>query len=83
MSNVQTMLDRGFGLVSINDLLSLTMHDNILTLNIADLPGVDTQPFKIELESRSVSGITDEIRDRFTAVLSWYHFQILQDIATL
>lgn len=83
MNNIQSLLDRGFGLVTINSLLSLTFHDNILLLKVADLPGVDFQPDKIEIESRSVSGIVEEIRERFTDLLSWYHFQILLDISTL
>lgn len=83
MFTVQQMLDKGFGLVSINDLLSLTMHNDVLTLNIAELPGTVVQPYKVEIESRSVAGISHEVHDYVTQLMCWYHAALCEDIANM
>lgn len=68
---LQKMLDRGYGLYIINELLSLKIHDNSIELVIAELPDYPA-PVYIPLESRSIQGIFEEAYDFTTQYLAGY-----------
>ena len=71
MTNIFNMLSRGFGLVSLNDFISLTYHDDILECHFAALPGED--PETVYLNERTVGGIINEVHDYMTQYLINYH----------
>ncbi len=82
MFTVDQMLSRGFGLVVINDLLSVRLHDDILLLCIGACPGYTTEPTYYELSSRSVSGVMHEIFDFTSQFFTQYVRKLQNDILT-
>lgn len=81
--DLQSVLDRGFGLFIINPLLSLKYYNDTLTLAIGPLPGYNTDPIYIEIESRKVAQIYNEVFDYVTSVLVGFCEQIQNDISNL
>ena len=81
MNNIQDLLDRGFGLLAINDLISLTYHDDLLEVHFAALPGY-IDPVTVKLASRNERDLKNEIHDYFTQMLSHYYDLITFDIIT-
>lgn len=81
--DLQSVLDRGFGLFIINPLLSLKYYNDTLTLAIGPLPGYNTDPIYIEIESRKVALIYNEVFDYVTSVLAGYCDQMQKDISNL
>lgn len=81
MSKIEEMLKRGFGLVTINDLISVRLHDDILKVKFEPLPG---SPYKDGLEipiaSRTPDGIQEEISDYLYQLIITYHNHILADL---
>ena len=69
--DLQSMIDRGYGLYIINELLSLKIHDDNIELCISELPG-SSDPVFIPIESRNISGITEEVFDYATQYLTSY-----------
>lgn len=69
--NLQSMIDRGYGLYIINDLLSLKIHDDNIELCISELPGWP-DPVFVPIGSRTISGITEEVFDFTTQYLTGY-----------
>lgn len=69
--NLQSMIDRGYGLYIINELISLKIHDNSIELCVSELPG-SPEPVFIPLESRNISGIMEEVFDYTTQYLTSY-----------
>lgn len=82
MNNIQDLLDRGFGLLAINDLISLTYHDNIMEVHFAALPG-QVDPTTIRLASRTERDIKHEIHDYFTQEITYYYDLISSDLITI
>lgn len=82
MKNIQELLDRGFGLLSINDCISLTYCENEMQVHFAALPGTDDTT-DILVNSRSVSGILHEIHDYFTQYIAWYYDLISTDLINM
>ena len=81
--DLQSILDRGFGLFIINPLLSLKYYNDTLTLAIGLLPGYNTEPIYIEIESRKVARIYNEVFDYVTGVLTGYCGVMQKDISNL
>lgn len=82
MIDIPTMLQRGFGLVSVSDLISLSLHDDVLECHFEPLPGV-VDVYTFPIESRTTDGIIEEIRTRLYFHLSNYlnwQFAELMDI---
>lgn len=69
--DLQSMIDRGYGLYIINELLSLKIHKDNIELCMSDLPGID-EPQYIPIESRNVTGILEEAHDYITQYLAAY-----------
>lgn len=82
MNNIQDLLDRGFGLLAINDLISITYHDNIMEVHFAALPG-QADPVTIRLASRNERDIKHEIHDYFTQEITYYYDLISSDLINL
>ena len=80
--DLQSMIDRGYGLYIINELLSLKIHDDSIELCISQLPGWP-EPVFIPLESRTISGITEEVFDFTTQYMFGYLDTIQKNILTL
>lgn len=81
--DLQGILDRGFGLFTINPLLSLMYSNDTLTLAIEPLPGYSTKPIYIEIESRRTAQIYNEVFDYVTGVLTGYCGVMQKDISNL
>lgn len=79
---LQSMLDRGFGLYSINDALSLKIHDGMIELCITSLPGWD-DPVFVKIASRDIEGITGECFDFVTQYMFGYLEMLQRDILNL
>lgn len=69
--DLQSMIDRGYGLYIINELLSLKIHDDNIELCISELPGWP-DPVFVPIGSRTISGITEEVFDFTTQYLTGY-----------
>lgn len=80
--NLQSMIDRGYGLYIINDLLSLKIHEDNIELCISELPGYPGPVF-IPIESRTISGITEEVFDFTTQYMFGYLDTIQKNILSL
>lgn len=81
--DLQGILDRGFGLFTINPLLSLMYSNDTLTLAIEPLPGYNTEVIYIEIESRRTAQIYNEVFDYVTGVLTGYCGVMQKDISNL
>lgn len=82
MMSLETMLQRGFGLVSVTDLISVTMHDDIITGHMDPLPGVEnTMDFPIH--SRTVPDILEELDDNLGAYIMNYAMWQRSELACL
>lgn len=79
---LQKMLERGFGLYSINSALSLKIHHDTITLCIAELPGVP-YPVEFEIESRNIGGIAQEVFDHTTQFIFGYLETLQHDILNM
>ena len=80
--DLQSMIDRGYGLYIINELLSLKIHEDNIELCISELPGYPGPVF-IPIESRTISGITEEVFDFTTQFMSIYLRDIQREIIAL
>ena len=69
--DLQSMIDRGYGLYIINQLLSLKIHEDDIELCISSLPGIPDPQF-FPLESRNITGIMEEVHDYTTQYLAGY-----------
>lgn len=84
MNRIEEMLKRGFGLVNINDLISVRLHDDILKVKFEPLPG---SPYKdgweLPIASRTPDGIQEEISDYLYQLIITYHNHIVADLANM
>ena len=80
--DLQSMIDRGYGLYIINELLSLKIHEDNIELCISELPGY-TEPVFIPIESRTISGIKEEVFDFTTQFMCIYLRDIQRNILTM
>lgn len=71
MIDIPTMLERGFGIVSVSDLINLTFHDGLLDAHFAALPGYD-EPWNIPIKSRTLDGIREELLQLTSIYLAEY-----------
>ena len=82
MQNIEDLLKRGFGLVTINELISLSYHDNILIVNFEPLPGM-IKPVQRPLASRTVEDIKAEIYDYLHQYIICYHGIMSYDLTKM
>ena len=84
MKNIDDLLKRGFGLVIIDDLISVLLHDEILKVKFETLPG---SPYKdgweLPIASRTPDGIQEEISDYLYQLIITYHNHIAADLANM
>ena len=79
---LQKMLERGFGLYSINELLSLKIHEDSIELCVAELPG-NPGPVYLPIYSRNIAGISNEIYDFIGQYMTIYLAKIQNDVLNL
>lgn len=82
MKNIDDLLKRGFGLVTINDLISLRLHDDLLTVHFEALPGYK-HGATIPIGSRTPDGIKEEIGDYLNHYIINYQIEVVADLANM
>lgn len=82
MSKIEEMLKRGFGLVTINDLISLRLHDDLLTVHFEALPGYK-HGATIPIGSRTREGIKEEVGDYLNHYIINYQVEVVVDLANM
>lgn len=80
MNNLKHILERSFGIISINEALSIKYHDNKLELCITPLPGYTDEPISFLLAERDPRLIVSEISRIVQAVMYEYLEQNVIDI---
>ena len=81
MKTIPEMLDRGFGLVSLNDMISLSYHDDILKVHFQPLPGgLSKEGWSLPVAARTEEGILEEISDYFYQLFITYYNHISADL---
>lgn len=81
MRTISEMLDRGFGLVSINDMISLTYHDDILKVNFQPLPGgLSKDGWSLPIAARTEDSILEEVSDYFYQLIITYYNHVSADL---
>lgn len=82
MNRIEEMLKRGFGLVTINDLISLRLHDDLLTVHFETLPGY-INGWTVPIESRTLDGIKEEAGDYLNQYIITYQVGVVADLANM
>ena len=82
MNRIDEMLKRGFGLVTINELISLRLHDDLLTVHFEALPGYKNG-WIVPIESRSTDGIKEEIGDYLNQYIITYQVGVVADLSNM
>lgn len=82
MNKIDSIIERGFGFVSINELISLTYHENELTVYFEPFPGLN-EPTHHLLASRTASEIMYEIHDLLYQDIIFYFEVMSSDLITL
>ena len=83
MKSIQEMLDRGFGMVPINELQSINYHDNTMFLVFAPATGFTDQSIYYEIEGRTNAEILQEIYDYTTQYMTTYLAVLLHSITKM
>lgn len=82
MQNIEELLKRGFGLVTINELISVRLHDELLTVKFEQLPG-NHLGCEYPIMSRTPDGILEEISNYFYQLIITYHNHIAADLVNM
>ena len=82
MTKIERLLQRGFGLVTINELISLRLHDDLLTVHFEALPGFKHGAI-ILIGSRTPDGIKEEIGDYLNHYIINYQVEVVADLANM
>lgn len=84
MKNIDDLLKRGFGLVTINDLISVRLHDDIMKVKFEPLPGSQYKDgWELPIASRTQDGILEEISDYLYQLIITYHNHIAADLVNM
>lgn len=84
MTKIEDLLKRGFGLVTINDLISVRLHDNIMKVKFEPLPGSQYKDgWELPIASRTPDGIQEEISVYLYQLIITYHNHISADLLNM
>lgn len=84
MTKIEDLLKRGFGLVTINDLISVRLHDNIMKVKFEPLPGSQYKDgWELPIVSRTPDGIQEEISVDLYQLIITYHNHISADLLNM
>lgn len=84
MKNIEDLLKRGFGLVTINDLISIRYCNDILKVKFEPLPGCTfKEGWEFPIASRTPDGILEEISDFLYQIIFTYHNHIAADLVNM
>ena len=84
MTKIEDLLKRGFGLVTINDLISVRLHDNIMKVKFEPLPGSQYKDgWELPIVSRTPDRIQEEISVDLYQFIITYHNHISADLLNM
>lgn len=82
-NTIQQMLDRGYGLYSINDAISVKYCNNVMHLVVTPIPALNEDPIYMEIMSRQPGQIRDEIMSHMNTILAIYRDIFFEDIQAI
>lgn len=77
---INTMFNRGFGIHSINEALSLSYANGILKFCITPLPGFNNEPIYVVIQSREPRAIIEECQACLDSIITMYRGQLWHDL---
>lgn len=80
MSKLDYMLKRGFGVLAINEVLTLRYANGVMQLVISPLPGFSTDPIYYEVINRECKEISQECQMYMDITMGMLRDQYWEDI---
>lgn len=80
MSKLDDILKRGFGVIAINDVLTLRYANGVMQLVIAPLPGFSTDPIYYDVINRERKEIAQECQMYMDITMGMLRDQYWEDI---
>lgn len=80
MSKLDLLLKRGFGVIAINDVLTLRYANGVMQLVIAPLPGFSSDPMHYEVINRERKEIVQECQMYMDITIGMLRDQYWEDI---
>lgn len=80
MSKLDDIIKRGFGVIAINDVLTLRYSNGVMQLVIAPLPGFSTDPMYYNVINRESKEIIQECQEYMNISIGMLRDQYWEDI---
>lgn len=83
MNTLEKIVQRGFGMISINPLMSLNYCNNEMKLVFSPVPGFNEESVYFEIEGRSIGEIYQEIYSYTNAYMAMYLDRLLSTVTKM